>query len=247
MIDIKTLIRCQSPIYNSVSKQMYSFGKAERFKRTSRKDALYSFYSLPDTKSKRGSSIGYGKKSDITQGKKELSIFNCFVQSSFSPKAYSSNQCSFGIGRISDSIGKIKDISPGPRYNTSKNLGSDAPSCVIGESNKSEKANRYILSPGPGEYNQVEMNSFGNYFVSKFQNVKSTKLDSRAKRFIYKINNTPGPGEYKLPSLINKQGFIFQSNFKAQSPRSILGKHLMLNKRDITPGPGHYNIFSDFE
>ena len=60
------------PIHNnlqnkSTSKQMYSFPKAKRFFQfKSYSDRNQAIYNIPESKSQRATSFGYGKKYDIT-------------------------------------------------------------------------------------------------------------------------------------------------------------------------------------
>jgi len=58
----------RSPLNHSKSKMMYSFPKTERFNYGYGKKSSKTFhYNLPDVRDFRGSSIGYGKKSDFTK------------------------------------------------------------------------------------------------------------------------------------------------------------------------------------
>ena len=54
--------RINSSLNNSSTKQAYSFGHAIRFKQNEKKDYLYHFYDLPEIKSYRSTTLGYGKK-----------------------------------------------------------------------------------------------------------------------------------------------------------------------------------------
>lgn len=69
-----------------------------------------------------------------------INILNYFLPNFFF-KSNKSNQCSFGVGRYPHSIVKTKDISPGPKYNTSKTLGVDAPSCIMAKVIKQKTKN----------------------------------------------------------------------------------------------------------
>ena len=60
--DVSLSQRINSSLNDSSTKQAYSFGKAIRFKPNLKKDSFYKFYNLPEIRSHRGTSLGYGKK-----------------------------------------------------------------------------------------------------------------------------------------------------------------------------------------
>ena len=62
----------RSPLNNSKAHQMYSFPKAERFPKIKSSDHTDAIYNLPDVRSKRTTSLGFGNKSDFKQ--KEILI-----------------------------------------------------------------------------------------------------------------------------------------------------------------------------
>jgi hypothetical protein len=58
----------KSPVNNSTAKMRYSFPKSERFVYDYGKNSSRQFlYDLPEVSNQRGTSIGYGKKSDFTK------------------------------------------------------------------------------------------------------------------------------------------------------------------------------------
>lgn len=58
----------RSPLNHSTAKMMYSFTKTERFNYGFGKNSCKTFhYNLPEVRSFRGTSIGFGKKSDFTK------------------------------------------------------------------------------------------------------------------------------------------------------------------------------------
>jgi hypothetical protein len=61
-------INNKSPFNNSTAKMRYSFPKSERFAYNYGKNSSKQFlYDLPEVSYQRGTSIGYGKKSDFTK------------------------------------------------------------------------------------------------------------------------------------------------------------------------------------
>ena len=60
----------RSPINQSTSKQMFSFGKAERFPKIRNSGVTDNFYNLPEVRMTRFTTLGKGNKSDFTAGSK---------------------------------------------------------------------------------------------------------------------------------------------------------------------------------
>ena len=113
------------------SKQMFSFGKSKRFKQL--KILTDAYYNLPSTKSKRATTLGYGKKSDFTDNLKKGKTDNYYnIPSEFDYKKKSSLQYSMGKGRdickTEYDLTYKNNIGPGtynPKY-IGKRLGEDS-------------------------------------------------------------------------------------------------------------------------
>lgn len=239
-------VRINSSINKSPSKVSYSFSKAERF-HGSKKDNYYAFYNIPDTKSARYCSLGYGEKSDFTKNAKHLCGSLYSLPSIFDPRNHNSPQYTFGASREEHKIQK-RNITPGPKYNLSRQFGSNAPSFTLGEKRREQNINRSLNIPGPGAYYNSRNHILGKYSESKFKNASCISIGGTAKRFKYSAEILPGPGQYKLPPLINDKGCIYESKYKSIPARSFIGKKNENKiKKDISPGPGSYNSFSEFE
>ncbi len=236
-------IRLNSSINRSPSKVTYSFSKAERFKRN-KTDNYYVFYNIPDTKSNRSCSMGYGKKIDFTKRAKGQCISLYSFPSLFDPKYHNSPQYSFGSRYPKD---KTRNITPGPKYNVGGPFGNDAPSFSLGEKLSKKNVNRSFISPGPGAYYNPRNHVVGKYYESRFKNAAMVSIGGSAKRFNYSVERIPGPGQYKVPSLINESGQIYESKYKSIPARSFIGSKISLSQRDKIPGPGAYDSFSEFE
>ena len=143
--------RINCSLNDSSTKQAYSFGRALRFKPSSKKDNLYHFYSLPDIKNTRSTTLGYGKKCNYNQmvgcGSNQLYA----APSYFDPKYHNAPLYSFGVSRPK---GRRQDNSPGPKYNVTNKIG-EGPSFVFGtavrQTNKKLKRSNSLV-PGPGAY-----------------------------------------------------------------------------------------------
>ena len=243
--------RINCSLNDSSTKCAYSFGRAKRFKLSSKKDNLYHFYDLPDIKNTRSTTLGYGKKCNYNQmigcGSNQLYA----APSYFDPKQHNAPVYSFGVSRPK---GKRQDNSPGPKYNVTNKIG-EGPSFVFGTSVRqtNKKLKRSIsLVPGPGAYyNEIHHKIGGNVnYNSKLMNLANIVF-TREKRFLIKEKDrTPGPGAYNMPNLINETGMInFNSKYISIPARSFIGKRnaYKLRKVDSSPGPGQYNFFSIFE
>jgi hypothetical protein len=241
--------RLNSSLNNSLTKQAYSFGKAIRFKKYDKKDFFYHFYNLPEKKSNRGTTLGYGKKCNYSQivgcGSNQLYA----APSYFDPKQHNAPVYSFGVSRPKN----IKDDkSPGPIYNISKKFGEGIPSYVFGTSGmtKVKKLNRSSSVPGPGAYYNERNHELSVNYSSSLINSANIVI-GKEKRFRGgDRDKTPGPGEYNIPGLINNTGMLnFNSKYVSVPARSFLGKRkeYKIKKQDSSPGPGSYNFFSIFE
>jgi len=239
--------RLNSSLNTSLTKQAYSFGKAIRFKKDDKKDNLYHFYNIPEKKSTRGTTLGYGKKCNYSQ------IIGCgsnklyAAPSYFDPKQHNAPEYTFGVSRLQK---RRYEQSPGPIYNISKNFGEGIPTYVFGKDSRSKKNNRSSSVPGPGAYYNEKNHGLSVSCSSSLINSASI-IFGKEKRFRNGLKDrTPGPGEYNIPSLINNSGMInYNSKYTSIPARSFLsGRHdYKFKKKDSSPGPGAYNSFSIFE
>ena len=189
----------RSPINDSVSKQMYSFPKAERFPKLSKNNGRTDqYYSLPNIHSIRYTTLGYGQRSDFTASQKGINSKFYGNYSDFDPHHSHGPKFSFANGRekyekvfIEGSIPNDKNV-PGP--------------------------GKYFL-PKPFGYDGIKFsmkgrNEKGKYAVSNITNISSLKFgDKDKKRFVYNISKFPGPGKYELKPLFGK---IFDSKYSCR-------------------------------
>lgn len=242
--------RLNSSLNDSSTKQAYSFCRAARFKNNIKKDLYYHFYDLPEIKSNRSTTLGYGKKGILISKLMGCGSNQLYAAPNyFDPKKHNAPMYSFGVSRPKPS--KRYDNTPGPIYDVSTKIGK-GPGCVFGTSGlKKKKINRCASEPGPGAYYNEKNYKIGNNYNSKLINSANIVI-GKEKRF--RKNNkdkTPGPGAYDIPGLINETGIInFNSKFTSVPARSFIGKkfgNYKIKKVDPIPGPGQYNFFSIFE
>ena len=92
--------RINSSLNDSTTKQAYSFGREVRFKNSSKKDNLYHFYDLPQIRSNRSTTLGYGKRLNssaiIGCGSNKLYVLPNY----FDPKNHNSPGYTFGVRAI---------------------------------------------------------------------------------------------------------------------------------------------------
>lgn len=241
--------RINSSLNDSTTKQAYSFGREKRFKNTTKKDNLYHFYDLPQIRSNRSTTLGFGKRLNSS------AIIGCgcnklyALPNYFDPKNHNSPGYTFGVSRPNK---KRQERSPGPIYDVSKKFGDKVPGYVFGTSGmKKKKMQRASSSvPGPGAYYNEKNHNIGVNYSSKLLNSASVVI-GKSKRFSDKNKDiTPGPGTYNIPGLINDTGVIYNSKYISVPARSFIGKKMFehkFNKIDSSPGPGQYNHFSIFE
>jgi hypothetical protein len=240
--------RLNSLLNNSCTKQAYSFGKALRFKIVDKKDNFFHFYDIPEKKSTRSTTLGYGKKCNYSQiigcGSNKLMA----APSYFDPQKHNAPVYSFGVSRPKK---RKQDESPGPIYNITKKFGEGIPSYIFGTSGlRNKKLVRSSSLPGPGEYYNERNHGLSVSSSSSLINSANIVI-GKEKRFMNeKKDRTPGPGQYNVPGLINNTGMInYNSKYVSIPAKSFLGKRneYSIRKQDSSPGPGSYNFFSIFE
>ena len=249
----------RSALNTSSAKIMYSFSKAERFPKLSRKGFADTFYDLPSMKMKRYTKFGFGKKYDFTDDKRKYNSRYNDYSSDFNQNHPHGPRYTFSSGREKygkvylDSV-KMLDLGvPGPAlYNYIKPFGSDAPKYSMRSRNeKSEylkkrltfnkKQKKYHISNG---YLIHAINSNGKYAPSNVRNINSIKMQyDKSKRSDFMINPFPGPAKYKIPQLLGK---TIESQHKSYEPRSFLRRYKYKDDRENYPGPGSYMLPSDF-
>lgn len=179
----------KSPLNNSSSKMMYSFPKAERFTRLNK---IYNdnLYNLPNLKSNRSTSFGYGTKYDFTQTRKPKPPYYD-IPAIIDAKKPHSPAYTFGISReyyskVFSKNGKIIDKGiPGPgKYDFLKPFGSDAYKFSLTSRREVKDMKTKSNIPGPGEYKQLKISPSGKYPVSSFRNTASVPwASSKSQRF----------------------------------------------------------------
>ena len=239
--------RVDSSLNTSTTKQAYSFGKALRFKKNTKIDFTYNFYNLPTFQSKRGTSLGYGKKGEYDKNMGCGSNQLYAAPSYFGPKNHSSPAFSFGTEKRTK---KGKEITPGPKYISHSPFDKDIPSIIFGKEGLNMKRFRKNLSfIGPGAYYNEKNHEISRSATSNLAN-SANLIIGKEKRFriVFK-DTTPGPGRYNIPSLINETGIINDSKYISSPARSFIGSksNRFSTKKDLSPGPGQYNFFSIFE
>ncbi|MCQ2817670.1 MAG: hypothetical protein MJ252_10435 [archaeon] len=239
-------------INTSSSKQMYSFSRAERFKYNDRRP-IVEFYNLPSYIGKKGTSIGYGCKTDFTKSVRgrNQAIYNVprdfdLNSSSISPKY------TFGASRETCKVpvdhSRNSPNSPSPcSYNPYKPLGYDA-------QKNSLYSRRYMgnkaaaNSPGPGAYSYMNINPNGRYAQAGFNNVSTSRFgNDHSQRSGQKFSSYPGPGSYETKTRIDGKGSVYDSSHISCPGKSMGMKLSLAGSNIVTPGPGSYNFFSDFE
>lgn len=248
---------------HSVSKQMYSFPKAPRFRELKKSSSSTWFYNIPNMMSTRKTFIGYGEKFDFTKTKRyNVQLYDVSrVNDSLHP---TSPKYSFGLGRdfykkavISKENLTPDKVSPGPaKYNFSTKFGEEAPKYTMRKRYPLKMLQGKKGSPGPARYNNnININPEGRYTLSKFLNSpragwslsKSKRFDYNCKFFIFiLVPQTPGPNAYHLEKIIAKKGPIFNSRYRSADSKTISMKFKPLTSGTCTPGPGSYQTFSEF-
>lgn len=185
-----------SPLNNSISKQRWTFSRAERFPKIKSGGDSYTIYNLPSMKTTRYTTMGRGNKSDFTKNDKSVTAMFYNTARDFDPKNVHGPCFSFGEGRdkyehvYCETNKTIDREVPGPgKYNYLVPFGKGSRAFSI-KGRYEKGSGGYIVSdaPGPGTYPiTLKINDKGKYFSSRMRNVSSCSFGaSKTQRFNYK-------------------------------------------------------------
>jgi hypothetical protein len=176
-----------SVVNNSTAKYSYAFSKEPRF-RAQKSGPQPDYYELPSGRSRRATSLGYGKKEDISKANPGPGPGHYQL-----PPIRARAGRSFGLDREAVKSGAM--LTPG--------VGPGPAAYLVGEG----KAYKHIhihmhgrlrdtslseakLLPGPGQYSPARMQA-GSVCIGK-----ARRRDLAARK------DVPGPGLYNLPDSI---------------------------------------------
>ena len=163
----------------SPTKFMFTFNKASRFPKINKTGKTDSIYNIPSSKTKRKTTLGYGKKSDFTKRSNSHTEF-VHIKRDFDEGNQRGVKYSFGLGRdhftkqIVPGYRNIDKNVPGPGlYKVRKDFGSDALKFSMYEICGTRGwTNKNMNNPAPGTYKPVvEINPKGKYPVSNISNM----------------------------------------------------------------------------
>ncbi len=259
LLDPQLITKQKVAVNTSTSKQMYSFGRRQRFKEYSKTNENF-FYNLPsvfDEKARqqyrKGMGIGYGTKSDFTKGINKGKADKFYdIPREFELHRHRSPQYSFGQGRDvckrPETVGKGNNPGPGT-YNVRKEFGADATKfSLFGRTWVKGDGVKKSIYPGPGQYAYLGINKSGRYPTSVFENSRQSTF-LRTPRFNYNYNKNPSPDRYKSGELNkNYKGELFVSKYASNVAKTMSSRprDFFQPKLSTTPGPGSYDFFSDF-
>ena len=165
---------------SSLSKYMYTFGKANRFRTLDKRGKSDELYILPSTIMTRKAGIGYGTKYDFTN-ENHLKTEFISLKRTYDLENSPGYKYSFGLGRdkfkkqVVPGYRNIDINIPGPaKYNILKTIGAEAPKYTFRKlCGETFWVNRYMNNPSPAEYGfQPYINKKGKFINSKVCNIK---------------------------------------------------------------------------
>ena len=234
----------QAPWNHSPSKQMYSFGRANRFLKP-RIPYCLNQYKLPTTFDSKACTFGAGKRfrkpPDLTPSPADY----CAILPLSSKKRLS---CTFGVNR--EAFARVycphhpyPDPSiPGPGTYTvlhNRNIIKSIRSCSTSTRNSIFGVD--IGLPGPGQYEIfTTFTGTGRQFISKYKSTMAPYFNSqKADRFDGIRKDSPGPCKYTPVQKFQETGSQQFSKFKRDT--------MHLNKTALeNPGPGEYQAAAEF-
>ncbi|KAM3135740.1 hypothetical protein pb186bvf_012137 [Paramecium bursaria] len=225
----------RSCLNQSITKALYSFPKAERFRKPRQSYCQRLCYDLPSTRSQRTCSLGYGKKIKLDRTSDAPSPQKYDVSSSYRNR----RGHSFGIGREMLYVSN-KDNSqfPGPgqqvniynqfRYPQQTTMAKVAYS-IRGKLSQNIKND----VPGPGAYDPLS--TLDCRFPLSTYRRPGAVLMRKSIQTSREKNTGPGPGQYEEINKKQVTGTKFFPTYK----RDILMKN-------DSPGVGKYDLPSEF-
>lgn len=179
---------------HSISKQMYTIPKAQRFHEFKKCSSSTFLYNIPDKMSTRKAFIGYGTKSDFTKDKDSNPPFYNIARLFETPHP-TAPKYSFGLGRnyfkkvvVGNEVSNPVNISPGPaQYNYLVPFGKGSSAYTVPKNRSLKAGQGEVISPGPAKYvNNLNINLEGRYTLSRFRNSPMNGWSlSKSQRFKY--------------------------------------------------------------
>ena len=141
---------------SSLSKYMYTFGKANRFRTLDKRGKSDELYILPSTIMTRKAGIDYGTKYDFTH-ENHLKTEFISLKRTYDLENSPGYKYSFGLGRdkfkkqVVPGYRNIDINIPGPaKYNILKTIGAEAPKYTFRKlCGETFWVNRYMNNPSP--------------------------------------------------------------------------------------------------
>eukprot|EP00347_Sterkiella_histriomuscorum_P008017 403346688 len=241
----------QSPINTSASKSLYSFPKSSRFPKP-HSPYCDSTYNVPDSFSRRATSIGYGKRF----GDLLLKSVAPSPQTYQLPNTRDNKMYSFGVSRdkfdrvyLKENPPRDKSV-PGPAAYHAKTNYVETQAAAYSMRPSTTYASMFNdptkQFPGPGHYEGQMENKNGMCAFSRYKSSGSAVISKTGQRFdmkdLRRSMEMPGPGQY--------DGFTTFYKTKKNYGATVFGRQKRLEElqsiRKNTPGPGTYRALSEF-
>lgn len=263
----------KSPHNTSSAKFLFSFPKTKRFGDLGRNKSLDKFYSLPDSKSHRSTSFGFGKKYDFTANQRDTPGPNHYALPSFLKRGHQKKAgCSMAPGRNSIKFnsffinGGLDTPGPTAYCPERKRCTQIGPTLKSRHNMLSSLEKNRQEEPGPGFYNPRSLlNGTGFHVNSKYRSFlppalyksparqelpRSRKRQALSLNASFKSSDSENNNDsfYNTDYLIDHQKSILSNKrsvraVKIRRPDSRAQKKLL---KSDSPGPGEYRLPSDF-
>ena len=249
-----TIEMCNHPLNNCVSKELYSFSKADRFedysKRYTCKTAFYdinpSLYNRSRAYSlKTGHRMNYLKCDKDIPGPSKYMVRNYSVNSNSKQKGFSFGSSREKAKTLAALVQKEQCKVPGPgSYHLKRSLPEKNFSFRL-RTNKPD-ANKINVGPGQYEIPSIFGKKNQNY-LSNIENIRNVKLVQPGQnkrrlakqRSVYKF--------YDVKEQINRTGNYYNSKFKNTFCKTFgKQKRNLFRVPSAKPGPGAYLVPGDF-
>jgi len=243
----------RSPLNNSKAKFLYSFPKSDRFGYMNKSNSQDKFYVLPEARSHRATSFGFGKKSDFTNTTSNfMPAPGQYTDGLDNMYKFKRTGQKFGPGRAEvkffDLFKQGETENPPPGHYRPENYRKQNPAAITLKS-RIVKPNRGNGVPGPGYYKLASIiNGSGNHVDSRYKSHLPTVFSSKVGKD-YTDNGVPGPGFYNSNLLLNHNKSILSTKRSVPAFRfNPKVGNIAFRKFSKSPGPapGDYRLPSEF-
>lgn len=190
------------PLNRSISKQLYSFPKANRFETTRGPLCNRAFYDIKKGAfGNRTTTFGFGNKMDLVNREPVPPVGNYRIKDQFTSNQIKNRGYSFSKDNKDNSFENPERsmVLPGPGaydHNRKKSIDKYATLSYTMGNRIEDPLRKHQNNLGPGQYDTIpSLTKSGHYFYSKYGNSGCRIMGKAQRQSINDPSITPGPGK----------------------------------------------------